>query len=163
MAGCWAGMERPGPASDSLPRRGESQWIRNNESTWRTRGTAALLSYCHERTNKGYNDGRTKGFQSVKPLARIVVFLLASTSIACLLGEMYRLWPMRFFVLAIFLPACGALAAFALRDRWRCDGQVYRVIVIGATAGFIAALSYDIFRLPFVYSTRWGLTGLVPS
>ena len=99
----------------------------------------------------------------MKPLARIVVFLLASTSIASLLGEMYRLWPMRVFVLAVFLPACGALIAFALRDRWHCDGRVYRMIVIGALAGFIAALSYDIFRLPFVYSARWGLSGVIPS
>jgi hypothetical protein len=99
----------------------------------------------------------------MRPLARIVVFLLAATSIASLLGEMYRLWPMRFFVLAIFLPACGALVAVALRDRRRCDGRACRMIVIGAFAGFTAALSYDTFRLPFVYSTRWGLTGLVPS
>ena len=39
----------------------------------------------------------------MKPLPRIVVFLLASTSIASLLGEMYRLWLMRFFTLAAHL------------------------------------------------------------
>ncbi len=99
----------------------------------------------------------------MKPLLRIVVFLLASTSIASLLGEMYRLWPMRFFALAIFVPAGVALVALALHRRWRGEGQAGRMILIGAIAGFVAAVAYDVFRLPFVYSTTWGLAGLVPS
>jgi hypothetical protein len=99
----------------------------------------------------------------MKPLSRIIVFLLASTSIASLLGEMYRLWPMRFFALAVFVPACLALIALALHNRWRGDGQACRIILIGAIAGFVAAVAYDVFRLPFVWSTSWGLTGLIPS
>lgn len=99
----------------------------------------------------------------MKPLPCIVVFLLAATSIASLLGEMYRLWSMRLFTLAVFSPACGALIAFALHDRWLGDGRACRMIFIGAIAGFAAAVAYDIFRLPFVFSTRWGLAGLIPS
>jgi hypothetical protein len=99
----------------------------------------------------------------MKPLPRIVVFLLASTSIASLLGEMYRLWPMHFFTFAVFAPASGALIAFALYDRWCGDGRAYRMIFIGAIAGLMAAVAYDIFRLPFVFSTRWGLAGVIPS
>jgi hypothetical protein len=99
----------------------------------------------------------------MKPLTRIIIFLLAATSIWSLLGDMYRLWTMRFFALAIFLPACAMLIAFALYDLWRGDGRACRMIVIGAIAGFAAALAYDTFRLPFVYSTSWGLTGFVPS
>ena len=99
----------------------------------------------------------------MKPLPRILVFLLAATSIWSLLGEMYRLWPMRFFALAVFLPAGGALIELALHSRWRGDGQACRIIFIGAIAGFIAALAYDAFRLPFVYSASWGLAALVPS
>jgi len=99
----------------------------------------------------------------MKPLTRIIVFLLASTSIASLLGEMYRLWPMRFFTLAVFVPACGALIAIALRDWLRGNASAGRIILIGAIAGFVAAVAYDIFRLPFIFSTRWGLTGLIPS
>jgi hypothetical protein len=98
----------------------------------------------------------------MKPLTRIVIFLLASTSIASLLGEMYRLWPMRFFVLGVFAPACCVLAAIAGYSLWRGDGRVGRVIVIGALAGFAAAVSYDIFRLPFVFSKAWGLESVVP-
>src|ERR1035441_265710 len=99
----------------------------------------------------------------MKPLTRIVIFLLAATSIASLLGEMYRLWPMRFFTLAVFAPASIALLAFALYDRWRGDGRAFRIIFIGAIAGFVAAVSSDIFRLPFVFSKSWGLAGVIPS
>ena len=98
----------------------------------------------------------------MKPSMRIAVFLLASTSIACLLGEMYHLWPMRLFTLAVFLPACCALVAIALYDRFRGNGAVWSLIFIGATAGLVAAISYDIFRLPFVFSTQWGLASVIP-
>jgi hypothetical protein len=98
----------------------------------------------------------------MKPSTRVIVFLLASTSIASLLGEMYRLWSMRFFTLAIFVPAGGALLAIAFYDRWRGDGRACRMILIGALSGFIAAVAYDIFRLPFVFSRNWGLEAVVP-
>lgn len=98
----------------------------------------------------------------MRPKMRIVIFLLASTSIACLLGEMYHLWPMRAFTLGVFLPACCALVGIALYDRFRGNGALYSLIVIGATAGLVAAISYDIFRLPFVFSTQWGLSSVIP-
>lgn len=98
----------------------------------------------------------------MKPSTRIIVFLLASTSIASLLGEMYRLWPMRFFTLGVFLPASFALITIAFHDRLRGDGKACRMIFIGALSGFIAAIAYDIFRLPFVFSKSWGLEALVP-
>jgi hypothetical protein len=98
----------------------------------------------------------------MKSSTRIIVFLLASTSIASLLGEMYRLWSMQFFTLAIFVPAGGALFAIAFYDRWRGDGRACRMILIGALSGFIAAVAYDIFRLPFVFSRNWGLEAVVP-
>src|ERR1035441_1242463 len=40
--------------------------------------------------------------------------------------------PMRFFTLAVFAPAGGALIAFAFYDRWRGDGRACRIIFIGA-------------------------------
>ena len=99
----------------------------------------------------------------MKPSTRIIVFVLASTSIASLLGEMYRLWPMRFFTLAVFLPASFALIAIAFYDRLRGNGKASRIIFIGALSGFIAAIAYDIFRLPFVFSKSWGLEAVVPA
>jgi hypothetical protein len=99
----------------------------------------------------------------MKPSMRAIVFLLASTSIACLLVEMYRIVPMRLFTLAVFVPACVVLAAVAAWDKLRSDGAAARMILIGAVAGFVAAISYDIFRLPFVFSTPWGLSAVVPA
>ena len=99
----------------------------------------------------------------MKPLTRIIVFLLAATSIWCLLGEMYHLWPMQLFTLAVFVPACCALVAFAIFDKLGRDGRACRIIIIGAIAGFLAAVAYDIFRLPFVFSAQWGLAGVVPA
>ena len=73
---------------------------------------------------------------------RAITFLLAATSFACLLGEMYGLWPMRSFACIVFPPALIALAIVARRRApW---------IVRGALAGIIAAVAYDLFRLPFV-------------
>lgn len=99
----------------------------------------------------------------MKPFTRLIVFILAATSIACLLGEMYRVWPMQLFTLAVFLPACCVLIAIAVHNWLRGDGRLCRMICIGAVAGFLAAVSYDIFRLPFVYSKSWGLAGVVPA
>ncbi len=99
----------------------------------------------------------------MNPLTRIIIFILAATSIWSLLGEMYQLWPMRFFTLAIFLPASVALVALAIYDKLRDAGRICRIIWISALAGFMAAISYDIFRLPFVFSKAWGLTGIVPA
>jgi len=99
----------------------------------------------------------------MRPPTRIIVFLLAATSIWSLLGEMYDLWPMRLFTLAVFLPACGVLIALAMHDRWRGNGRTCQIILIGTIAGLTAAVAYDIFRLPFVFSKSWGLAGIFPS
>jgi hypothetical protein len=97
----------------------------------------------------------------MKALTRIVVFLLASTSIACLLGEMYGLWPMRRSALVVFVPSCCVLIAMALYQ-WRGNGRTRRTILIGAAAGLAATAAYDAFRLPFVFATCWGLDGVLP-
>src|SRR5438477_93016 len=99
----------------------------------------------------------------MKPHTRILVFMLAATSICCLLGEMYRLWPMRAFTLAVFLPSCVALIAIAWHDHWRGDGRTCKIILTGAIGGLVAAAAYDVFRLPFVFSKNWGLAGFVPA
>ena len=99
----------------------------------------------------------------MKSSTRILVFLLAATSIACLLGEMYWLWPMRVFTLTVFAPACCALVGLALHNRLRGDGKLYRLVLIGVIGGLVAAVAYDVFRLPFVFSKRWGLDGVIPQ
>ena len=93
---------------------------------------------------------------------RWIVFVLAASSIACLLADFYRLCPMQTFTLFIFFPALIMLAALALFDLWRGDRQLWRAVVIGVAGGLIAAVAYDVFRLPFVFAKEWGLDFVVP-
>lgn len=77
---------------------------------------------------------------------RFAVFTLAFVSFACLLGTMYGLWPMRAFACWIFPPTLAALAVFVGHGR---DPARFW-IVEGALGGLVAAVAYDLFRLPFV-------------
>jgi hypothetical protein len=81
---------------------------------------------------------------------RILVFVLAATSIWCLLSEFYGLCSMRLFTLAILFPATAGLIGVAIFDRLNGDRKLFRAVLIGAVAGFVATCAYDLFRLPFV-------------
>jgi hypothetical protein len=87
---------------------------------------------------------------------------LAASSIACLLFDFYGLCTMRVFTPFIFLPAIVALFVAALFDRRRGNGQLWRAVMIGLVGGLLAALAYDIFRLPFVFAQEWGISSVVP-
>src|SRR5258705_2894637 len=83
---------------------------------------------------------------------RCVVFTVASLSFACLLGQFYDFWTMRFFGCWVLSPAMAILCYVAWRHRfdpkdWRSP---HTWIVQGALAGIIAAFAYDLYRLPFV-------------
>jgi hypothetical protein len=95
-------------------------------------------------------------------LGRWVVFLLAATSIACLLLDFYHLCPMRLFTIYIFLPALVVLAGFTSLDALRGNGVLCRAVLTGLAAGLIAAIAYDLFRLPFVFAREWGIASVVP-
>ena len=69
---------------------------------------------------------------------------------------------MRIFTPFIFLPALAALILFAALDRKRGDGQLWRAVLIGLGAGLLAAVAYDVFRLPFVFAKEWGIASVVP-
>lgn len=94
---------------------------------------------------------------------RSLVFLLAGSSLACLLFDFYGLCPMRLFTLAVFVPAMIILVAFAVLDRQRGDGRLWSAVLMGLVAGLVAAASYDIFRLPFVFANQWGIASVVPA
>src|SRR4051794_27292706 len=93
---------------------------------------------------------------------RLVVFLLAASSIACLLLDFYQVCPMRLFTIFIFVPALGALLAGAYFDKHRGDGRLWQAVLIGLSAGLLAAVAYDVFRLPFVFAKEWGLVSVIP-
>ncbi|MGZ4988579.1 MAG: hypothetical protein ACXWBP_11070 [Limisphaerales bacterium] len=47
-------------------------------------------------------------------------------------------------------------------SRLRGDQQLWRAVMVGLLAGLLAAVAYDIFRLPFVFAKQWGIAGIVP-
>lgn len=57
---------------------------------------------------------------------------------------------MRTFTLWILIPSTFLLIAMAVNDRIRGDRQLWRAVCIGAIGGLLAAVSYDVFRLPWV-------------
>jgi hypothetical protein len=81
-----------------------------------------------------------------------VVFGLAWLSFACLLGQFYGLWTMKFFGCWVLPPATLLLVFTAYLHRNAPAGikSPYTWIVQGAVAGVIAAVAYDLYRLPFV-------------
>lgn len=91
-----------------------------------------------------------------------MVFVLAASSIVCLLADFYGLCPMNFFTAFIFLPSLLALGALAFADRRRGDGQLWRAVSIGLLGGLLAAVAYDVFRLPFVFARELGIDRVVP-
>ncbi len=76
---------------------------------------------------------------------RAVVFALASLSFAALLWEFYGLGKMRTFALLTFPPAITTLIFLA-----HSSTRLRQIIVEGAIGGVVAAIVYDIFRVPFV-------------
>jgi hypothetical protein len=69
---------------------------------------------------------------------------------------------MRIFTLFIFAPAMVMSFGFALFDRLRGDRMLWRAVLIGFVGGLLAAVSYDVFRLPFVFAKEWGIASIVP-
>jgi Family of unknown function (DUF6789) len=64
--------------------------------------------------------------------------------------------------LFIFAPAMLVLLGFAVFDRVQGDGMLWRAVLIGFVGGLLAAVAYDVFRLPFVFAKEWGIASIVP-
>ncbi len=85
-------------------------------------------------------------------LLRFLVFTLAFLSFACLLGQFFGFWTMRAFGCWVLPPATVLLAVIAFLHRRAPAGVAspHTWIVQGALGGVVAALAYDLYRLPFV-------------
>lgn len=83
---------------------------------------------------------------------RAIVFGLAFLSFACLLGQFFELWTMHTFGCWVLPPATALLALIAYRARRQRAGVAnpHTWIVRGAVGGVVAAVAYDLYRLPFV-------------
>jgi hypothetical protein len=55
------------------------------------------------------------------------------------------------------------LMTIALVDYFRGERVLARAVLMGSVAGLLAALAYDVFRLPFVFSAAFGLEKFVPQ
>ena len=97
------------------------------------------------------------------PAFRFTVFLLAATSIWSLLIEFFGWSTMRSFTFCISLPALAALCGLAVADRAIGTRRLWNAVLVGATAGLVAAATYDVFRLPFVYADTLGIQQIVPA
>ena len=82
--------------------------------------------------------------------ARPVLWALASMSFAALLGHFYGFWSMKVFTPIVLLPATLILIYLAISGQ----AQTRFIIVQGALAGLLAAVVYDIFRVPFVLAGK---------
>ena len=109
------------------------------------------------------SEGKSDSLALWTPAWRALVFVLAASSIWCLLAQFYGLCSMRTFTFHISIPALAVLSTLVLIDGRCGDRKFMRNILIGAAAGLIAAVAYDVFRLPFVFSKEWGLAGIVPQ
>lgn len=105
--------------------------------------------------------GAARDFWS--PGFRLVVFILAATSIWSLLMEFFGWWTMRGFTVFASFPALMVLVGLALTDRTIGTQRLWRAVLVGALAGLVAAVAYDVFRLPFVYADALGIQNWVPS
>ena len=84
--------------------------------------------------------------------SRAVVFMLAFLSFACLLGTFYGFWSMHIFACWVLPPAGALLVLIALLTRRQPRGfqRPYTWIVQGTLGGIVAAIAYDLYRLPYV-------------
>ncbi|MDB6112027.1 MAG: hypothetical protein JWR69_3777 [Pedosphaera sp.] len=83
---------------------------------------------------------------------RATVFTLAFLSFACLLGQFLGFWNMHLFGCWVLPPATVLLALIAYLTRKDGDknSSAHTWIVQGALGGIVAAVAYDLYRLPFV-------------
>ena len=115
----------------------------------------AIADETSERTVNAHVDSENPACSSLAMsalLLRALVFTLAFLSFACLLGEFFGFWTMHFFGCWVLPPATLLLAVIAWRMRGRPAGvaNAHTWIVQGALGGLVAALAYDLYRLPFV-------------
>jgi hypothetical protein len=96
------------------------------------------------------------------PGYRLAVFLLAATSIWSLLIEFTGWCSMRTFTLLVAMPALAGLFGLASADRLMGTQRLWRALLAGGLAGLIAAVAYDLFRLPFVYANALGIQQVIP-
>jgi hypothetical protein len=95
-------------------------------------------------------------FRSDTITSRALVWLAASMSFAALLVEFYDVMKMQTFAVTVLPLAILFLiwVAYQARNEPRGAHSPYTWIVEGAIAGVVAAVVYDLYRLPFVLAGK---------
>jgi hypothetical protein len=81
-------------------------------------------------------------------VATLAASALAATSIGALLADLYGLAEMSLFAWVVTLPSLAALAALGSWPSPRL-GELRRRIRVGAVAGVVGTIGYDVVRIPF--------------
>src|SRR5258708_35045481 len=81
------------------------------------------------------------------PAWRFVAFMLAASSIWCLLAEFYGLCSMRTFTLFVSIPALVVLLALTVVDRVGGHRQLLRAGLLGSAAGVVGGGGFSCFCL----------------
>src|SRR5579862_2740791 len=69
---------------------------------------------------------------------------------------------MRSFTFLVFLPAMVVLVGLTAVDCALGTQRLCRAVMMGLAGGIVAAIAYDLFRLPFVFSSVLGIERVVP-
>ena len=78
---------------------------------------------------------------------RLAVFVLSGGSIAALLADVYGIAPMHWVFWLASVPAMALLAVLAAVPRF--DAELRTRIRVGAVAGLLGTVGYDLVRIPF--------------
>ena len=82
---------------------------------------------------------------------RGVLVVLGFTSVASLLGWVYGVGSFDTLMLVITIPGAVALVAIAGWSVWVDHRGLRDMLAVGAIAGLVGTLGYDLFRVPFVF------------
>jgi hypothetical protein len=91
---------------------------------------------------------RVLGLETLPAALGLVVVVLCATSVGALIADLYGVMAMSRFVLFITLPSLVVVGAIALVDvpAWI---DLQRRIALGAVAGLVGTVGYDVVRIPF--------------
>jgi len=95
--------------------------------------------------------------------ARVALVTLGFSSVASLLGWVYGIASFSVLFRFVTVPGVIALLAIAVWSSTGDHSNVHQVIKVGAIAGLIGTVGYDLFRIPFIYGGGFLLLSPIES
>jgi hypothetical protein len=91
---------------------------------------------------------RLTGLEPAPAAVGLAVVVLCATSVGALVADLYGVMAMGRFVLFVTVPALVVVSVIGLA-RVPAWSDLQRRIAVGAVAGFVGTVGYDVFRIPF--------------